>query len=251
MSDGAFQLALREMRDVYANRKAIVVLLGISIILAFMAPFGTHEIGPLVVRFGYWAVVVVFTALTATFLGDAVMIACKGKISRNVAIGLSALASAVGVCVVVTALNWLFFGFVPLGPQRWSLLSTVFFISLVISGIFAFLDSQPIADSAPPLLARLPFERRGALLSLSAEDHYVNVRTKKGNQLVLMRLADAMKEVGMTDGLQVHRSHWVARDAIQSAKRDGDRAVLTLIDGTEIPASRKFVPDLKAAGILP
>jgi len=224
VSDGAFQLALREMRDLYANRRAIVVLIGISIILAFVAPFDTHEIGPLVVRFGYWAVVVVFTALTASFLGDAVMIACAGKISRHWAVALSALASAVGVCVVVMGLNWLIFGFAPMGPQTWSLVSTVFVISLVISGIFAFLDSQPIADSAPPLLARLPFERRGALLSLSAEDHYVNVRTKKGNHMLLIRLADAMNEVGATEGFQVHRSHWVARAAIQSAKRDGLQA---------------------------
>jgi len=238
------------MRDVYANRNAIVVLLGISIILAFMAPFGTDEIGPLILRFGYWAVVVVCTALTATLLGDAVMIACKNKIGKNAAIALSSLASAVGVCIVVTGLNWLVFGFFPLGPQTWPLLSTVFAISLVISGIFAFLDSQPIEASAPPLLARLPFERRGALLSLSAEDHYVNVRTKKGNHMLLIRLADAMNEVGSTEGLQVHRSHWVARAAIQSAMRDGDRAILTLVDGAEIPASRKFVPDLKTAGIL-
>lgn len=250
MSDGAFQLALREMRDVFINPKAVVVLMGISIILTVMAPFGTHEIDPVIVRFGYWAIIVVSTALTASFLGDAVMIACKDKISRIAAVALSAIASAVGVCVVVLAVNWLIFGLVPFGPEIWSFVSTVFVISLVISGIFAFLDSQPNEASAPPILARLPFERRGALLSLSAVDHYVNVRTKKGNQLVLMRLADAMNEVGSTEGLQVHRSHWVARDAIQSVKRDGDRAILTLIDGTEIPASRRFIPDLKAAKIL-
>ncbi|MGG2478092.1 DNA-binding response regulator, partial [Rhizobium sp. BR5] len=29
-------------------------------------------------------------------------------------------------------------------------------------------------------------------------------------QLVLLRFADALKELGHTAGLQVHRSHWIA-----------------------------------------
>jgi DNA-binding LytR/AlgR family response regulator len=69
--------------------------------------------------------------------------------------------------------------------------------------------------------------------------------------MILMRLADAIKEVGQTAGLQVHRSHWVAAAAVTSAKRTGDRAILTMSHGADIPVSRTYIPAIKEAGLLP
>jgi len=69
--------------------------------------------------------------------------------------------------------------------------------------------------------------------------------------MVLMRLSDAMKETGDLPGAQVHRSHWVAFSAVRAARRDGDRAILTLTSGVEIPVSRANLPKVKEAGLLP
>jgi len=69
--------------------------------------------------------------------------------------------------------------------------------------------------------------------------------------MLLMRLSDAIRETAPTAGLQVHRSHWVARDQIASVKRTGDRAIMTLKTGAEIPASRTYIPALRDAGLLP
>ncbi|MDR9427029.1 MAG: hypothetical protein RI538_08240 [Salibaculum sp.] len=52
----------------------------------------------------------------------------------------------------------------------------------------------------------------------------------------LMRLADAMREVGDTRGAQVHRVHLVAFDQVRAARREGDRTNL---------------PKVKEAGLLP
>nr|WP_255552328.1 LytTR family DNA-binding domain-containing protein [Maritimibacter dapengensis] len=101
------------------------------------------------------------------------------------------------------------------------------------------------------ILDRLPIEKRGPLISLSVQDHYVEVATTKGTELVLLRLSDAMAEVGDTPGLQVHRSHWIATGAVKSARRDGARAILTMADGRDIPVSRTYLPAIKEAGLLP
>ncbi|MCB1397271.1 MAG: LytTR family transcriptional regulator, partial [Rhodobacteraceae bacterium] len=85
---------------------------------------------------------------------------------------------------------------------------------------------------------------------LSVQDHYVEVVTTRGRELLLMRLSDAIAETEGCAGLQVHRSHWVALDQVQAAHRDGARAVLTLSDGREIPVSRTYVPAAKEAGLL-
>jgi DNA-binding LytR/AlgR family response regulator len=101
------------------------------------------------------------------------------------------------------------------------------------------------------LLDRLPLDKRGPLVSISVEDHYVRVRTAQGEELLLMRLTDAIREVGASKGVQVHRSHWVALDAVRAARREGDRAILTMAHGPEIPVSRTNVPAIREAGLLP
>ena len=75
--------------------------------------------------------------------------------------------------------------------------------------------------------------------------------TSAGSALLLMRLSDAIAEAGDTKGLQIHRSHWVALDAVRAVRRDGQRAVLTLTDGRDLPVSRANLDKVKAAGLLP
>ena len=101
------------------------------------------------------------------------------------------------------------------------------------------------------LLGRLPFDKRGALISLHAEDHYVRVETVKGSELILMRLADAIQLAQPIKGVQVHRSHWVALDQVTGYdKTDGTWTVL-LCDGRRVPISRGYHADAITAGIIP
>jgi DNA-binding LytR/AlgR family response regulator len=100
----------------------------------------------------------------------------------------------------------------------------------------------PKSGSAPvKFLERVPLKLRGGeLWAVEAEDHYLRLHTSKGQDLILMRLADAVAELEGIEGAQVHRSWWVARDAIADAKRSDGRATLTLKDGSEVPVSRTY-----------
>ena len=84
---------------------------------------------------------------------------------------------------------------------------------------------------------------------MSMQDHYVSVTTSAGIELVLLRMADAVLEVGAENGLQVHRSHWVNLDYITDTKRDSGRLVLVMDDETEIPVSRTYAKAVREAGI--
>lgn len=110
----------------------------------------------------------------------------------------------------------------------------------------------PAAGAAPisvRFLERLPPKLRGAVIyAISAEDHYLRLHTSKGADLILMRLTDAIAELEGLEGAQVHRSWWVARDAVESARREGDRMVLVLKGGAEAPVSRPNVRPLREAG---
>ena len=94
--------------------------------------------------------------------------------------------------------------------------------------------------AAPRLLDRVPDDVRGPLVRVSVRDHYVDVWTEQGSAQLLMRFVDALNELEGADGLQVHRSHWVARRAIAQVQRRGGNLVVVLKDGPEVPVSRRF-----------
>jgi DNA-binding LytR/AlgR family response regulator len=83
---------------------------------------------------------------------------------------------------------------------------------------------------------------------VEAQDHYLRLHTSKGQDLILMRLSDAIAELDGIEGARTHRSWWVARGAVVSAERAEGRATLTLTDGAQAPVSRSYVKPLREAG---
>jgi len=102
--------------------------------------------------------------------------------------------------------------------------------------------------TGPRFLDRLPPELGSELIALEMEDHYVRAHTALGNELVLLRMRDAVAELDGLDGRQVHRSWWVARGAVADVKREGRNVRLMLDNGLEAPVSRANVTPLKDAG---
>jgi DNA-binding LytR/AlgR family response regulator len=90
--------------------------------------------------------------------------------------------------------------------------------------------------------ARLPVDAR-EILAVHVEDHYLRLYTSTGSQLVYMTMSDALAQLGGADGLQVHRSWWVARRAV----RRGRGAHLHLTCGAVAPVARARIANLKAA----
>jgi DNA-binding LytR/AlgR family response regulator len=108
-------------------------------------------------------------------------------------------------------------------------------------------EPVPVPASPNPLFDQLPPELGSAIIALEMEDHYVRVHTMLGSALVLMRLRDAMGLVADTEGMQVHRSWWVARAAVEDVLRDGRNVRLRLPRGIEAPVARAKVIELRDA----
>jgi hypothetical protein len=107
----------------------------------------------------------------------------------------------------------------------------------------------PPADAVPRrarFFDRLPPHFGPRLLCLSMEDHYVRAHGPEGSALVLMRLRDAIEELDGIAGLQVHRSWWVASDAVERVERDGERMWLRLVNGLAAPVARSQVGAVRA-----
>ena len=254
VSDSLPSVALREIRREFSKKPAVLAVLGAGLILGLSGPFNTIELlgtGPRII---YWVAIAFGTYAVGVGAGAGSKHLFRPK-SPVADILLSSLAIGLSVSLFLIAFNWTFVGFVPdTVPELLRLVAEVFVISAIITTGLSLAGSSAmkgaVTESPPPLLDRLPFEKRGALVSLSATDHYVNVVTDKGQEMILMRLADAIREVGVTKGGQVHRSHWVAFDQVVSVQRAGDGAQLTMSMGQIIPVSRANMPAIRDAGLL-
>lgn len=263
VNGGGWQLALRDLRDDVSSPVTVTALAGIAVVLGVSGPFGTLEAFALIPRLAYWAAVVPLT-YAAGFLGGRVAQGVLPKGPRLLRIALVAFGAALGVTPVLTALN-LALG-IPLGGAGSVIFgfAAVYVICLVIEAVGTVLADHRAAApqtqaqsptqapaQTPALLARLPLDKRGDLLALSAQDHYTAVHTSKGRALVLIRLADAVAEAAPTPGVQIHRSHWVAQAAITQLRRTGDGGEVTLSSGETLPVARARLGDLRALGLLP
>ncbi len=104
------------------------------------------------------------------------------------------------------------------------------------------------ASGLPLLAQRLsPGLQQAEIHALKSEGHYVLVYTDLGEEMVLIRLRDAMNELATLEGMQVHRSWWVARNAVQTASRSNDGLTLILKNDVEVPVSRSFRKQFRAA----
>lgn len=238
-----------------AHPVTLVALAGVGLVLGLSGPFGTLAHLSLPARIAYWLGMAAATYGAGLLIGESCGRALAHR-RRAVRFALSAALTIIAVLLIVLTLNRAVFGAWLDAGAAPAFLGAVAAITLTVTALLEFVRVQLPGQSTdtpvpPPILDRLPLDKRGALVALSVEDHYVRVRTTRGTELVLMRLSDAIRETGGTQGDQVHRSHWVAWEAVRAARRTGDRALLTLNSGDEIPVSRANLWKLKEAGLLP
>ncbi len=111
-------------------------------------------------------------------------------------------------------------------------------------------EPQP-ASATGAFMERLPDKLGRNVLALQAEDHYVRVYTDRGNALVLYRFSDAITDLGPMNGIRVHRSFWVRKEAVQSVATQGKGMLLTLSNGLTVPVSQAYKALAREAGLNP
>ncbi|MBO9715039.1 LytTR family DNA-binding domain-containing protein [Sphingomonas sp.] len=240
----------------------VAISLGIGVLAALLGPLGSFQ-APFAIRLLYWLPL----ALAGYFLyRPAVVLAIRAAERLDLPEAGAWAAACALATVPMTIVVWLI-NFLP-KPPPWPTASqaigaygNVLLLGGIVSAVFWILQrrAEPLAEAttpepAPtptsPFLDRLPPHLGTALIALEMEDHYVRAYTDLGSALVLMRMRDAAAELAGIEGMQVHRSWWVARAAVTGSRRDGRNLRLTLAAGLEAPVARDKVAELQAAGWL-
>jgi len=248
----------RDLRLIAAHLRqpqVIAVLCIVWVSATIAGPFNTLRDLALPTRALYWGLVV-FATYAAGALGTQLISGRVSKHISSVSYRLLVTAFAISLCIftVLSLINTIF---VPTWTSEPFQALTAYAVVLLVCLAVLVLRHTTLGGVTMPepkqamILERLPLDKRGALISLSVQDHYVDIVTAKGREMVLMRLSDAMREASDVAGMQIHRSHWVALDQITSMQRAAEAARVTLSNGTELPVSRGYLPAVRAAGLLP
>jgi len=243
---------------------AITVM--IAVVVALIGPFGTFtELQP-VQRFAYWLIIIPLNWLQ--IMAAAALLAMAPMSRRWPVFAIAAAAAAIASVPAAFEVHWLELYFRPeIDKGSIGLLYLyVLVLSLaIVIPLAPFMlkrlmpaeadaaTDRAMAETAPaeaPFLDRLPPALGRTLLCVGAEDHYLRVYTDKGDDLILFRLSDAETELAALDGLRVHRSWWVSREAVVAVNRAGRRVDLSLTNGLSVPVSRGQFQALRAAGWL-
>lgn len=241
-----------------AKGRELAVLVGIGTFLAFVGPFGSEANGQFWKVWVFWTFLVIVGAQLGEFVSDLI----GDRLSALPVFGqlfITALVMTVLMTPIVVLSQGIFGYITPL--RYWGQLALPVFIITVFMTGMGYLMSQAFDKHAAPeaddpgavrqkFLNRLPQAlRRSQLEAIVSEDHYLRVHTDKGSELILMRLADAVRELEGAGGLQTHRSWWVATDAVSDAKKSSGRLILVTSSGVEVPVSRTFSKAVKEAGL--
>jgi len=227
-------------------------ILSISTVFAFLGVYDSNTM-PFLKRILFWGSTISTGAGMGILLIPWVFI--KGPLrDQKVVLQLAALSAiaSIPVVAVVAAFSDGFTGGWPL--YNWPLQYFLSFAIAILINTGGYIGmkaagwipdtSIPAAETLTPVsqfLERLPAKYHSAeLYAVSSEDHYIRVHTDCGEELVLMRLADALRELSDADGLQTHRSWWVARIGVAESVSKNGKYSLILKTGTNVPISRSF-----------
>ena len=229
----------------------------VGAILGAVGPFGSFFNDTLPIRLAYW---MTLALVSGAVIGASVRwvwpMARRRRVPAWVWVAILgvAITAPLGLFARVFAS-----GFWPgirhnVGLIEWfgqTLLIEMIFLAAYVAA-HARAGQAPSRDAAPVgearILDRLPPRLGRDLLCLQMEDHYVRLHTPEGSVLVLTPLRTAITQVGAIEGMQVHRSWWVAREAVQGVVQDGRNLRLKLVSGLEAPVARAKVAELRAAG---
>ncbi|MGJ8528504.1 LytTR family DNA-binding domain-containing protein [Maritalea sp.] len=256
MIGNALQLALRETRTMFTTAKPLTAMLILGIMLGLVGPFATFDIFRPLPRIAYWLGMVFLGYAAGSFGGGFVVNLILQKY-KNPNVWLMIICSGIGsgilVSLVVYVVNsailgdWELKGFSGILTAVYCIL-----ISICVAALHVLFvrEHNPETPQQIELLARLQVQNRGPLLYLSMQDHYVNVVTARGSELILMRMSDALKETTGINGLKIHRSHWIALDGIKRVVKKGGNYAVEMQDDTQLPISRGQIQAARDAGII-
>lgn len=261
-----FNAALLRMRRRLLHPVTLTIYIGSALIAAFAGPFGTYGTHNHFTQFILW-LTLLGGATIAIYVTDVI---CSTLYKREQSLWYFVIyIPAGGLAASLTLQGLLVFVFGRPKEVIPDVITLMFFV-IVIMGIIILArrfmhglqdmliepvteqaKAQPQQNKKSPcrLARRLELPEGAKIIHISANGHFIDVRSYDGLHRVRMRFSDAMLALDDGDGITTHRSHWVLRDAVKGWIRQGTKGAVLLKDGTQVPISKTYLSNVTDAGV--
>ena len=262
-NDGPMSLTLRQVQGMARGVAFWIVVGGAVLIAAVAGPYYTLERLSFPERLVYWGMVIGVSSLVMTFLS---VLAHRVTAARGWNWALVALLAGTAGVLPVLGTVWLADGLatafgsggVRIGTLAAYVAPSVVGVTLAVN---AYIEVQermaPNAGVAPEpqradaamtvLQGKLPHHLGREIVAVRAQDHYLEVTTPKGQCMVLMRLGDAVSDLALLPGMQVHRSWWINLAHIARTEKGANGPEIVLTTGERVPVGRSYRAAFRAA----
>ena len=233
----------------------LLLLVAVGLAMGFLGPYRTLDV-PTALRTAYWLAAVIGSGLVGIAVDSALGSRVRGFWAR---VAIVSLLMTPPVTLYIYALNASVLDL----PRRWWLLPQLAGQVLVVAALLMTLRAlawrrvvqtrtvvvPPLPEAERAFRLRLSARRRAArLIAVEAEDHYVQVHTDAGSELVSMRFSEALEDLAQAHGYRLHRSWWASADAIEAVRWRRGNGEARLAGGIRAPVSRRYATALKLAG---
>lgn len=250
-NETVLQLTFRQMQGQFKEPKFYAYMIVAILILTMSGPFGTLEHYNFLERFAYWAILTPTTYLLASSVATIVTVSLTRK---NLNSWLAYICGGTTAGIIVGIFVWLFGIFLDqsFGQSISGLLTAMTYtIPITIGVTMLFKISEKTSEdklqartSNNKFFERIPKRLGRDVISLNSQDHYVKVTTSIGSELILMRLSDAIIELDGLDGIQPHRSWWVAKKHATQIRTENGKKIIQLSNSDLVPISRSKIKDV-------
>lgn len=233
---------MRRSLDRLPPGRILAVYAAMGCFLGLIGPFGSYlnDGGP-VTRILFWTGTSLLSCVTFDLLLRLIE-SRAGGVPRWVVVPMAVMAATLPLSFAIHALARLIWPqLASIGWLEWygqALLASAFYVTF--KALLPQARPTPRVEIQPLRLGR-------DVLCLQMEDHYVRVHGSDGSRLIFASLGRAIAELKSVEGMQVHRSWWVARDAVEGMIEDGRNIRLRLRNGLEVPIGRTRIAALRAA----
>ncbi|WP_339928933.1 LytTR family DNA-binding domain-containing protein [Yoonia sp. 208BN28-4] len=221
------------------------------VLLITLGPFGTYGDLTLGKRFVYWTILMIGIGF---FMHVSITVALAthylAGMPQWVRMIFGAMIAAIPSLAILIFVNDVYRPAALTDFNYFVKWAQIVVLGVAIGGLEYVDWKMPIKPAPPeivtPFHKRLTAELGRDIVSLSMQDHYVEVTTTTGKEMLLIRFADALDEIAGLPGQRVHRSHWVAARHLVKLERDGPRHLATLSDGRTLPVSATYTKAAQA-----
>lgn len=242
-----------EVKDSYVRLVTGVAIY--VVVMVVMGPFGQGERFMLSQRLGLWVLYVLLGFPIMAGIHDWLYTRWRGRDAAGTVgrIVLSALIATVPVLGVVEAIGLAEGRPLPRSAEDFVRSGLeVMVAALPFMVLLEGYRNRQSAGAVPLASAEMPdmgfWRDLGEVNAFCAQGHYTRVYTASGQRFVDKPFADMLAMAAATEGVQVHRSWWVARAAVDRIDRKGSSAQIAIRGGVSVPVARRRMLLLRRCG---